>query len=736
MSKRISRRSVDINISDQKSNHVPIYNGQYGWWDTISSSSLFSEILSGSNTFSGSQTIDGNLVVSGSIISYNITSSLEGTASWARNAISSSYPIAILGTTIYSSTGEKTGLSTNNSIYLGSFTGVNASGSYDSNFIGYSSGYLATNAYISNFIGSRAGEFATNARFSNFFGYLAGYQASGSNNSNYMGLFSGYRATSARYSNFIGSRPGYEATEARFSNFFGNDTGYQATNANDSNFFGYEAGFRATNASYSNFIGNSSGQLAASASYSTLIGFRTGYNVAGGAFGIRSNNVIIGTNITLENGRADSINIGGIIFGTGSYSTITGNPFSGSANGLIGINQPIPVFNLDVSGSGRYTNGLQVTGSLNAPTITGSLFGTASWANNAISSSQAQSAVTSSYPFRVTGSTIYSTSPLAGRTDKTVGTFQNILIGESAGADQNTVSSLNYAIAIGYQALSSVNTINSNSGSETIAIGRTAANAMHGRRAIIIGAYAGVAATNADTSIMIGLEAGYGASNARNSILIGQAAGGSNIGPNNIIIGTNITLASGRQGSINIGGLIFGTGSYSTITGNPFSGSANGRIGINQPIPLFSVDVSGSGRYTSGLQVTGSLFAPIITGSLFGTASWAQNAVSASYIDASNVQGLSLFRISTGSISASLSTNPNNLFLINSGSAEYLNISSSGNAELYSDLFIVKNFTTKQPVLIVSQSIVRIATQSFDPIGTTEPGSIWFTSTAMYVGIE
>ena len=62
------------------------------------------------------------------------------------------------------------------------------------------------------------------------------------------------------------------------------------------------------------------------------------------------------------------INIGSIIFGSGSYSTILSPPnvFSGSVgNGRIGINQPNPSFNLDVSGSGRYTNGVTITGSLN-----------------------------------------------------------------------------------------------------------------------------------------------------------------------------------------------------------------------------------------------------------------------------------------------------------------------------------------------------------------------------------
>ena len=118
------------------------------------------------------------------------------------------------------------------------------------------------------------------------------------------------------------------------------------------------------------------------------------------------------------------------------------------------------------------------------------------------------------------------------------------------------------------------------------------------------------------------------------------------------------------------------------------------------------------------------------SGSFFGDGAGVTN------ISASSIVGLSLFSIGTGSITASVDVNPNNLFLIKSGSTQYLNISSSSNTTLSSNLFIIKNFTTQQPVLTVSQSIVQIATQSFDPSGTTNAGSIWFTSSSMYIGLE
>ena len=119
------------------------------------------------------------------------------------------------------------------------------------------------------------------------------------------------------------------------------------------------------------------------------------------------------------------------------------------------------------------------------------------------------------------------------------------------------------------------------------------------------------------------------------------------------------------------------------------------------------------------------------TGSFFGTSSY---AVTASYVE--GISAISSFQIATGSVTASVNVDPTNLFLIKSGNTQYFNISSSVNTTLYSDLFIVRNFTTQQPVLIVSQSIIQFATQSSNPTGTTNAGSIWFTSSSLYVGLE
>jgi len=197
------------------------------------------------------------------------------------------------------------------------------------------------------------------------------------NGSIILGDFAGQDAESASNSVFIGPSAGGGAKFSENSNFIGNSAGISIFNAS---------------ASFSNFIGHYAGNNAVSASYTTLIGYRVSSN-PGAISDIKSNNIIIGTNITLPDGAQDSINLGGIIFATGSYSNTTAAlPFSGSADGRVGINVVIPAYTLDVSGSGNYTSELTVTGSLKAPNITGSLFGTASWATNALTASFALTA--------------------------------------------------------------------------------------------------------------------------------------------------------------------------------------------------------------------------------------------------------------------------------------------------------------------------------------------------------
>lgn len=109
-------------------------------------------------------------------------------------------------------------------------------------------------------------------------------------------------------------------------------------------------------------------------------------------------------------------------------------------------------------------------------------------------------------------------------------------------------------------------------------------------------------------------------------------------------------------------------------------------------------------------------------------------------ISASSIIGLQDFletttNISTGSVTASVHLD-GDIFLIKSGSNTFFSINENSTTTISSDLFIIKNYTTQEPILTVSQSVVQFATQSFNPTGSTQVGSIWFTSSSFYVGLE
>lgn len=202
-----------------------------------------------------------------------------------------------------------------------------------SSLFSWNQGGGATNAFNSNFIGTFAGKGATNASSSNFIGIIAGYGA-----------------TDAYSSNFIGVSAGYGATNAYYSNFIGVSAGRNAINAESSNFLGNSAGFGATDAKRSNFLGLSTGQGAINASYSFLAGYSTGRTYTGNNIG--ANNIIIGTNISLPDLTANAINLGGVIYATGTADSIyNSNPsIYPKAGAKVGIGVVNPLTTLQVNG--------------------------------------------------------------------------------------------------------------------------------------------------------------------------------------------------------------------------------------------------------------------------------------------------------------------------------------------------------------------------------------------------
>jgi hypothetical protein len=313
--------------------------------------------------FAGGVALNSNMVVSGSNAGNGATgasgSNFLGNSS-GRGATSASssnffgFRTGMDATGAFRSNffGNEAGRQATNATYsnfIGYQAGMDASASNNSNFFGNIAGLGASNAPYSNFLGNRAGYAATNAASSNFLGWNAGGSATFANGSNFLGQDSGSGATNAGSSNFLGGYSGQNATNASNSNFFGLNAGINSIDASYSNFFGQYAGGNATNATYSNFIGFRAGNQAALASYSNVFGYLAGHSYAGNNIG--SNNIIIGTNITLPNAAANSMNIGGVLFGTGLNSNIVANPLIVPvSNSNIGIGVVIPNSKLQVAG--------------------------------------------------------------------------------------------------------------------------------------------------------------------------------------------------------------------------------------------------------------------------------------------------------------------------------------------------------------------------------------------------
>ena len=238
---------------------------------------------------------------------------------------------------IYVGIGAGSGASGSSAVNIfGYYAGTGATNAPNSNFFGPYAGSSATSAYGSNFFGQNAGSSAVNSNNSNFFGYYAGNGSSGSNASNFIGPLAGNQSSNAGYSSFIGDHSGMNAVGVNYSLYFGSNAGYNTATIQNTTYIGSNAGRNSTNNQYSNFIGYYAGYNTSNTNYSTFIGYQAGYTT-GSTLG--SNNIIIGTNITLPNGATNMMNIGGVLFGNNLYSTTVGTAYSGSTGiGQIGIN--------------------------------------------------------------------------------------------------------------------------------------------------------------------------------------------------------------------------------------------------------------------------------------------------------------------------------------------------------------------------------------------------------------
>ncbi len=473
-----------------------------------------------------------------------------------------------------------------NSNFIGVDAGIGAPDASESNFLGYFAGHSATSASNSNFLGFNAGYQATSASNSNFLGNLAGYQATNASNSNFLGELAGHSATSASNSNFLGPSAGYQATNASNSNFLGNLAGHSATSASYSNFLGESAGYSATSASYSNFLGNQAGYSAASAADSNFLGTAAGYQATNA-----SNSIFIGKTA----GYQDTVNNTGstddfsLLIGpntnTGGYSNsiaLGGYAVNTASNQVSFGSATRPINKLYIAGV-DYT--LPTSQGAASTVLTNDGSGNLSWNTPADGGGSTPISLDVNDSFILGGG---SNSPRSN------------FIGYKAGENSGYSSDSNF---FGYYAGKSAEEAEDSNflGYET---GRSATRAFSSN---FLGYSAGYSATDASTSNFLGSQAGYLATNASNSNFLGKSAGNSansasysnlfgfqagktytsnNIGSNNIIIGTNISLPNATANAINLGGVLFGTGSYGTTTGDPsITPTSTGSIGVGVVTP-------------------------------------------------------------------------------------------------------------------------------------------------------
>jgi hypothetical protein len=614
-------------------------------------------------------------------------------------------PITIVNTSSLFSTGlvgAGIGSTANNSNFFGDSAGYQATTASNSNFLGYQAGYSATNASNSIFIGSYAGYQATFGSDSNFIGSSAGYQATNASLSNFFGPNAGYQAIDAFESNFIGIDAGGLATNSSNANFIGHLAGYNASSASYSNFIGYNAGNGATSAYFSNFIGYNAGNGTTNGTYSNLFGYNVGKQFTSNNIG--SNNIIIGTNISLPDGTINGINLGGVLFGSGTYSNVGGDPnITGQTTGKIGINVVNPTTALHIYSSSANTSGLRLERlTSSSPTSIGQALGVDAGGNvitiiggsdtyvtgGTYSNGTAIFTNSTGGTFNVTGfstgSTSGATSPitivntsslfstgLSGTGYLATGATNSNFFGVFAGSGATNGYDSNF---FGYQAgIGGVNTWDSNFFGYQAGSGATGANGSNffGYQAGIgginagasnfMGTQAGYKATGATWSNFIGFNAGYSATNATYSNFIGQSAGNyaTNANKSNFIGGSAGNYATNANDS-NFMGYSAGdnatNASYSNFMGNSagYQGTNAGYsnfFGYNAGYQATSSWYSNFFGYYAGRQSTGATYSNFLGWSA------GQNASNATYSNflgynagnsASNAQQSNFFGLGAG----------------------------------------------------------------------------------------
>jgi hypothetical protein len=361
---------------------------------------------------------------------------------------------------------------------------------------------------------------------------------------------------------------------------------------------------------------------AISASYATTASYAMngGINIDTSSFATTGSNLFIG-NQTIT---------GSIIFDEGARITSAyyGNTYYGAIDIVAGQNGFVELasynsqsyFWVDDYGaylqtSGSYywefnNNGVfTAPGRIVAPSFTGSLFGTASWAENVLTASYVVNAISASYATSASYAATAGNGLVGG-----VNNYVPVWTGVSTLTTSSILQSGSNSIIIN----STVNTISNPEALYVQQTHPTSFNVISGKGNLNNYLQLNIHNTNAGTSV--------------SSDVVATANNGDENG-NYIDMGINGSNFSGSIGNAN-DAYLYSTGSHLHI----------GNASPNMPLQFFvggtdtdlyrkfELNTNNSHNITGSLEISGSLTVNQgITGSLFGTASWANNVLTASY---------------------------------------------------------------------------------------------------------